>query len=393
MSIKQISAAIASIVMMFSFAMLPIANATTNETSLINSGDDAHISTSTNTNTSVNVENKNSAYFYQKANLQSNTGGNSASGNISLDWPGATINTGPASVDATLDVKANSNTTLIELGGNTSDNLTDVVNTGDNAHVDTSLNNNSHVYVKNYNKASVSQKLNAKANTGFNNADDNIGGASIFTGPAEITAALDVKVNKNATVVAAGNGEDGDASNTSLVTNTGDDAHINTSSNSNSSVDVYNKNYAYIKQKVYAKANTGHNSASDNIGDALIDTGLALGDLHMGVAANENKTGVGGLSWLGSSNLNDVVNTGDNAHSNTDVNNNSHVYIKNSNKLKEKSYTYVKTNTGKNFADDNIGEADVSTHVAWMTPHVVSHANANGTIVGNLGSWLDLLFD
>ena len=100
----------------------------------VNTGDDAVIDTEAEVETDVNVTNSNTATVTQSVVSNANTGNNTANGGIG----GSSITTGQALVGAGVSANTNSNLTALEFGGsNLASNLTDIVNTGDDAQVET----------------------------------------------------------------------------------------------------------------------------------------------------------------------------------------------------------------------------------------------------------------
>ncbi len=75
------------------------------------------------------------------------------------------------------------------------------INTGDHFKSKRCIERTSVVHVNNINKAYVSQKVWAVANTGLNVVSRNIGGVKIETGDAYVNTRLDFKGNTNHTWV------------------------------------------------------------------------------------------------------------------------------------------------------------------------------------------------
>ncbi len=397
---------------MLAAAIPGAARAEVNDTSVINSGDNAFVSSSATETTNINVQNTNTAFVNQEVNATANTGHNSADGNISLGGTAATINTGAAVVDASLSTVANSNTTAISLpSGLATSNTTDIVNTGDNATVHTNTTSQTNIGVYNDNFAQVNQSCGGggsmlpvtglfqvngshhsgcNANTGHNTADDNIGGASIQTGNATVLADFDTKVNKNQTYIGGYTGGAFGLVNNASILNTGDNASIFAHATRLTNLNVFNNNFASIWQNVNAKANTGWNFADDNIGGASIRTGNAVVGADLDVLANSNKTVIGGHGVFPLSlNLLDIVNTGDwlETHANTTTHTN--VNALNSNTLFDWQRLWARDNSGWNFAHDNIGGASVHSGLSFTGASLNSVSNQNVTLLGGL---LDLLF-
>jgi hypothetical protein len=387
-------------------AMPMVASAQVNSTSVVNSGDHANVNSATSQTSSTNVSNSNYANVDQFVNAHANTGGNSANGNIALNGGAASIVTGAAGVSTTMGVAANNNATIIGGTAPASSNLTDVVNTGDHASVNTNTSTDTAVNVANVNKAHVSQSCGGgfealffdhhnggcDANTGNNDANNNIGGGSITTGAAAVGANFGVDVNHNTTGVGGGVGEG--IANAASIINTGDHASVDANAQSSSSVGVSNSNYASIWQSLHGNANTGHNDANSNIGGGSVTTSGAGVGAAFGVNANSNVTGVGSsleLMNLGG-NLTDVVNTGDDFASSTGVNTSTSVNVANADSLFSEQSVWSHSSSGWNETDSNIGSAHVGTGLAGVGATFGLMGNTNATAIGGvLGSLVNLV--
>lgn len=412
MNIRKYIAVAASSALIFAAPAVFAADAT----SIVNSGDNAMVNTSSNQNSSVNVNNTNTAVVSQMVNASTNTGDNSANKNISTGTTGTSIMTGDAGVTTNFNVNANRNTTVVGQTNPSSSNLTDITNTGDGANVQTSTNTNSAIQVNNTNSADVSQSCGGEsiiplglnllqsdsilggcsANTGDNHANSNIGGAAIGTGQAGIGVNMQTTVNRNQTVVGDpfGTESSGSVLDGTSITNTGDHAAVNTSSNTNSSVGVNNVNEAMIAQMLNGFANSGDNHASENIGGSAVMTGDAGITSNMNVNANNNATGIGsgfGMTPM-MSNLNDFVNTGDSMDAQTSTNANSSATLNNVSSLLSSQFVFSHSNSGFNHTSSNVGMSLVGTSGAGVNDAMTTGGNTNTTILGGLlNSLLSLL--
>jgi hypothetical protein len=392
MRIQKIAKAAITAAAAFALTTAP-AFALVNDTTVINSGDDAVVNSSANQTSVVEVENTNTAFVDQNVDAVANTGGNDANENISLSGAGASINTGAATVGTSLNAEANKNFTAIGGGVNPSSaNFTDVVNTGDLAVVNTSTNTTSVVDVDNSNFAGIHQSAYETANTGKNDANENIGGGTINSGAAGVATDMNTKVNANWTSIGAGSpGALGDLGsgllNQTSVTNTGDDVYVNSNANSASVVEVENHNVAFVSQWVDAYANTGKNDANENIGGGSINTSPAFVDTDLSVQANANATSIWEPlgAWSLAGNFSDYVNTGDNLVSDTSVNSASVFNLSSFNLLKAHQDAYETSNSGWNDADENIGHSGIGSGFAGVGTGLGVKANLNATSIG--GSW------
>lgn len=371
-------------------AMSPaLAMAQVNDTSVLNSGDRARVSSTSNETTSVNVSNTNNAAINQMVNASANTGGNRTNGNISLGGGSSSIVTGAAGVASTMGVSANSNVTGITMPASSGSNAngTDVINTGDRASVNTSTNTVNRVNVANNNTAFVNQSCSrCNANTGNNASDSNIGGASITTGPAGVTSQFGVDVNRNTTSIDSMNSMPSGGANFATVTNTGDRTNVNSNALFRSTIGISNSNTSNVRQSMNVDTNTGRNSTSNNIGGGSIMTSGAFADATFGVRANSNATGIGfsGMNMSFGGNLHDIINTGDNLNSNTSYRNNTSVQVTNSNTSRTSQSMYSRTTTGYNVSDNSIGAAGIGTGIAGAGTVFGFTGNSNVTAVGGM---------
>lgn len=286
--------------------------ASANMTDVTNTGDKANVNTSTTTNTSVLVNNTNSAEVsqscgggvgpslltldFQLGGCNANTGHNSANSNIG----GAGITTGAAAVGVTMQDQLNRNRTLIgdplTLDQGTGLlNTTSITNTGDNALVNTSANNTSTVGVNNTNEALIDQAVFADSNSGWNHANENIGGAHVLTGPAAVGVNFGVNANTNATGIGGGLGLLPMGANLNDVVNTGDNLLANTSVTSNSSALLNNTSSLLTEQFVWQHSNSGMNHSSSNVGSTTLGTNGAGIGVGLTSGGNTNTTVLGGF--------------------------------------------------------------------------------------------------
>lgn len=399
MRIQQIAKATITAAATFTLAVAPAFAATTGATSVINSGDKATVNSNTSSNSSVSVVNDNVAKINQEVNAKAVTGGNTASGNITLGGGGTTINTGAAGVTTNLGVDVNKNNTAVAGYTGAAANLTDVVNTGDHVNVNTNTSNNNSVAVNNSNYAGVSQDVWQKAVTGGNKANDNIGGpTSINTGSAGVSTNLGVSANTNNTAVGGMGGLSfGGPLNQASVTNTGDYVKVNSNASTSNAAFVSNYNKLWVDQTVHGVADTGYNKANDNIGGpTIIGTGNAAVGTGASVNANSNWTGVGGgYNGALGYNTGDIVNTGDHLLTHANVSDNSAVSVLNANHTWSYQDIFSRSYTGQNKSNDNIGGfTGIGTGTAGAGVGLGFVGNTNSTAVGGwvggLMGWLSM---
>ncbi len=285
---------------------------------LVNTGDNNDFASRLMKQRSTTVRNSNSALISQscgagQALCMANTGYNHADRNIGLAGSAGIIQTGDALVYVDMKADANDNSTTIANNGNSSQNSTDILNTGDNTSSDTSTSDTNNTDVTNTDKAAINQQVNAVANTGYNTANRNIsfGGDAgvIFTGDAAVIVNMDAKANDNSAtlkeetsnpIADSGTNDQqytacGTSEQSTDIINTGDNINTNTSTTSTTDITVENTNKAFLVQHIAAQADTGSNTASRNIGNqtGIIGTGDAVLAVQTEADANTNKTEVG----------------------------------------------------------------------------------------------------
>lgn len=365
--------------------------ASTNGTSVVNTGSGVMVNTSVSDTTTTNVNNTNKADVTQVVKNNSNTGGNMAGGNIG----GGSIITGDAVSATNLDVDVNKNTTAVSMPAApaTGDiNATEVVNTGFGVGVGTSIENNTTTKVNNTNKADVTQVAVDNSNTGGNMAAGNIGGAGIQTGNTGSVANMTVEANDNTTAVGSIGGDAGAMLNSTSVVNTGSMVGVGSKATSNTKVTVNNTNVGSFVQKAINNSNTGMNGALANIGATGIATGNTVSAVNMGVDANYNTTGIGGsaLAPAGVS-LFDLVNTGSFFFGNSENNTSLTTGVNNLNRDSSVQVLLYNSNTGYSHSGMNVGSSLISSGGSGAASSVNSAGNQNTTLIGSLVSLLGLL--
>ncbi len=270
-------------------------------------------------------------------------------------------------------------------------NSTQVVNSGDNASVNSSANQNTTVNVSNTNTADISQTVNASSNTGGNTANSNIGGGTINTGTANIGVTLNAVANHNVTGIS---GLDPSSSNTTGVVNTGDHLNVNTNTNTNTNVGVSNVNIAEVSQSVMASANSGKNSANENIGGGTVNTGSANVGVTLNTDVNHNLTAIAGDPGDPVSNNTSITNTGDHVHVTSNVNSNLELMVGNLNEAEITQMLFGNANSGHNHANENIGGGTVNTGTTNVGATLNASGNTNLTGIGlGIDPFLSNMFD
>ena len=245
--------------------------------------------------------------------------------------------------------------------------------------------------VEQKNVANVTNKVNADADTGNNKANYNTGGeVMIDTGKAVVNAHVSNNLNTNVAEVENCNcAQDTDVK----VSGNGafSDNKVNVSNRNN--VELNQKNYADVYNKVNVDANSGDNSAGFNTGgDVVIMTGDAKTSAHVSTAANANWAKIGsGHGDNGEVSLR-ILDNG--AGSDNYIS----AYIKNDTELDQKNdaevrnYVDADADTGDNDANFNTGDGWVviDTGNATVNASIDNEVNFNAADV-DCGCAYDLL--
>lgn len=274
-----------------------------NQTDVVNTGGNLAVNTAAVSNTAVNVANTNVAFVQQEANVVNNTGNNVSANNVGA----ANILTGNAAASNTMGVNVNENATAVNISGSQmpylggcdlcgpcyASNCTSVVNSGQNAAVNTASVTNTAVNVWNLNTLFSNQGLNAVNNTGNNVGANNIYGANIVTGGAGTTNGMMVEGNSNVTAVSLDESMPMGV-NDLVAVNSGASAVFNAAAVSNTALNTLNTNLLFAGQTVLNTSNSGSNVALSNIGGGLTWTGVAGTASNTAAGGNSNATSIGG---------------------------------------------------------------------------------------------------
>lgn len=280
-----------------------------------NTGDNADMGSRLSERRFTVVNNYNNALITQSCGLANepgllvgssecyaNTGNNTSNGGIAIGGDAGVIETADAEVNVAMVANANNNTTGVSGAGCGASNETGVINTGNDSNFESSADCESAVGVNNTNNAAVSQRVNAYANTGRNQANGNIsigGNAGVInTGNAKVNVVMVADVHDNITGIGGGGAGVAGVANSLGVINTGKDTTISANTTSETAVDIFNTNFLDLFQNAWQWVNTGLNKAVGNIGHSagIITTGKAIAMIDMSVHANENKVNIGGGS-------------------------------------------------------------------------------------------------
>lgn len=248
-------------------------------------------------------------------------------------------------------------------------------------------------------KASNNPQATPTAGNGTTNANK-VGDVSLVSGEANATGTLGTNANSNilGTSGEAGTGSDGDTS----VSNTGNGS----SSTNNGSVNASNQTNANLNNNLNLtnsasmRAESGNNTASENVGDTSIitkdanvsatifNTGNANGMGMAQFAIEDDHNGDIVLAWpQGNACSVAVCPTGNTSASNTgngsnsantaDITQDNASNVQLENTAMVGNTLHLEANSGDNRANDNVGNTTIETGDANVAANVVNAINSN----------------
>lgn len=266
-------------------ALAPIALANTVTVSGNGAFSDNHVNLTTNTTNAVNQTND--------ANITNNVSSNSSSGGNSANFNtggNSTIVTGAANSTVNVTNDANLNKASLTNCGTCNGGATNVTISGNGADSVNGANvtNANTNFLNQTNVANYDNNIKAKSSTGGNDSSYNTGGdTTIVTGPASTTVDVTNKANANFAQIGGSNGTVGGSS----VTIKGNGAFSDNGVNllQESAVVLNQTNVSDIVNDVYAKANSGKNSAQFNTGgNTIVAAGSATNNVSIDNETNFN---------------------------------------------------------------------------------------------------------
>ena len=243
-------------------------------------------------NSDINVFQTNNASVYNSVDADAKTGDNDANRNTGGD---TTIYTGDASTNVSVSTTANANLARVG-GGNGNGGEVNAIIDGNGSYSDNDiyLNLDRDITLVQDNYAWVYNWVDANANTGYNDANDNTGGdVAIRTGDAQAWVGVDNLVNFNSADVDCGCVFDGKFK----IEGNGYDSDNDIRAHLNDTQNLFQDNYNWTDNYVDAHAKTGDNDARRNTGPVHSPDPVVIitGDANQGVSvqttANKNVIG------------------------------------------------------------------------------------------------------
>ncbi|MGI5827630.1 MAG: hypothetical protein ACOX6V_01255 [Patescibacteria group bacterium] len=263
----------------------------------------------------------------------------------------------------------------IEISGNGADSENDAM-----------VNTTKQTTVVQNNTAEIFNDIEAEAETGENEANDNTGGDTlIMTGNATTSVDVATRVNLNAIEDRVETQRDDTSI---LISGNGADSDNDVDLNSLEETEIFQDNFAYIENDIEAEAETGENEANRNTGgETAVITGHATTEVEVSNVANANLVDLRGPT-NGTVPTYDIriVGNGANSRTNVDVNRQKFLTIVQDNFADIFNYVEVEAETGENEANDNTGgDVMIDTGMAQASATVENWANLN---VATTNGWL-----
>ncbi len=260
---------------------------------------------------------------------------------------------------------------------------------GDGSVNDATVSVSNTASVTQNNDADVDNNIDVDANTGDNEANDNVGGdVKVETGNA--TANVTAKTAVNVNQAAVNNCCVGDA--TVNISGNGPDSDNDVDLTLDNSVDVDQDNDADVDNDVDVDADTGDNEANGNVGGSVkIDTGDTNSTVKLSTAANANSAVVGGGDEEGGTVSAWITGNGEDSDNTIDLDLDNDVVVDQDNDADVENDVEVDGDTGDNEANDNVGgDVEILTGDADATVTVDTLVNFNGADVDGCGCLEDL---
>jgi hypothetical protein len=270
-------------------ALAPVALASSNDITVAGNGVNSTSNVTVNRASDTVVNQTNNANITNNVSSNSSSGGNSSSFNTGGD---TRIVTGNSTSNVKIDNAANLNRADLS-NCNCNGGAYNVTVDGNGVGSDNNVNLNkaNQTFLNQDNNANIKNNVDAKANTGKNDASYNTGGDSIIvTGDARTNVAVDNKANVNFATIGGGNGSEGSSV---RVTGNGAFSDSDVTLDNSSAIVLDQSNNARIRNDIDAKAKTGNNSEGFNTGgENAISTGDATTRVGVDNAVNFNAASV-----------------------------------------------------------------------------------------------------
>lgn len=232
------------------------------------------------------------------------------------------------------------------------------------------------------NDANITNNVDAKAQTGDNQANDNTNGnVSIHTGSATSTVDVSNAANKNQADISNCGTCNGNTEVT--ISGNGSNSENKAELENKNQTSVYQDNNARINNKIYAEAETGENSANRNTGgDVGITTGSATTNVTVSNSANANSAKIGSGSGTGGTLSAIISGNGSGSENEIELDHEKSTTVVQDNNAHFTNNVDAEAQTGDNYANDNTnGSVAIHTGNASTTVGIDNMANFNAADV------------
>lgn len=231
------------------------------------------------------VSQSNSANVTNHVDAHADSGNNDASRNTG---GAVTVDTGNAKTDVSVSNTLNSNSANVDCNCASNDASVLISGNADGSTNDAALTLGNSTTLFQDNNAHVRNDVDAKSDTGHNDANRNTGGnVKVTTGDA--TSTTDVNTTANANWAKVGNGSQGNGSIDLRIVSNGSDTTNSIALVDEPATVLSQSNNARVSNDVDSKAETGDNDANRNAGgNVTIDTGNAKSTVDVDNLVNFN---------------------------------------------------------------------------------------------------------
>ena len=339
----------------------------------------------------VEVKQNNDANINNNVDVKGNTGGNEASGNVGGK---VEIETGNATANVSVNNATNTNTASVQncCGEATTVNITGNGSGSDN---EVRLNQDNKVELDQDNDADIDNNVDVDAETGYNDANDNVGGAvKVTTGDTDSTVKVHTAANANSAMIGGGSEEGGVSA---WISGNGSDSDNEIDLDLENNVDLDQDNDADVDNDVDVDAETGYNDANDNVGgDVEIVTGDADATVEVDTLVNFNGADVDSCGCTGDL-VAKIAGNGSDSDNEIAFEAENETEADQDNEADVDNDVDVDGETGDNEADDNVGYDGSDPRVttgdadATVDAHTASNANFFGETFDFEWDWNELL--
>jgi hypothetical protein len=353
-------------------------------------GSDSDSNIDVNRDNKTTVNQTNVADVRNNIDVDSDTGGNSASDNTGGD---VQVRTGNASTNVEVNNLLNSNQLDVANCGGCAGDLDVVISgNGSDSDNDVDVDFDNDVRVNQTNVADVDNDVDVDADTGNNDVDDNTGGdVRVRTGDVSTDIRLSTIANANSARIGGSGDSDGGAVSAHILGN-GSDSDNDIDLDFDSDIDLDQVNVADIDNDVDVDADSGDNDVEDNTGGDVV---LRTGDIDASVIVDN-------MVNFNAANVEDccfedltakIAGNGSDSDNEIDYDLDNELDVDQVNTADLDNDLDVDGDTGDNDVDDNTGAVDAASDPALQTGNSDSNVEVSNTGGYNAYGDVELEFD